>query len=448
MDTTELQTKLASLNHLAPSQHEWLQRLLFQLAFNDSTHIQATGAEGSGKSTLAMAVAELFSGQYNVAMLNPPVDDVKAQQQLMQQWFGSVWQAEMPLVAQIAGQSSSLPLLLIIDDAERFSATLLQQFAALPCILFCFSERKVAEEGLVLTLGQITAADAEYLLQHENLNSIELAQRLASADGNLHKLLQAPLDMPAADSADSKPQGFRLSTMQLVAAVAGLLIIALLAFMLWPQPQKKAVRIPVSKPVETLVQQAEQPVVTEIKAAETESVAQIMQPTSEELMATDTVEPDSVLPDNNATGIVETEIVESTAVQKAADAQISTPAAAPELVTEPEPVADYLFDEQQLLSIDKQQVALQLAVLSSDAALQRFKLAYPQLQTLTYQRSWQGKMQLVLLLAPFSDAAAAKAERDKLPEALRATGPFVKAMQSVQAEVKAQQRSRQNAGTE
>jgi septal ring-binding cell division protein DamX len=440
MDTTELQTKLASLNHLTPSQHEWLQRLLFQLAFNDSTQIQATGAEGSGKSTLAMAVAELFSGQYNVAMLNPPADDVKAQQQLMQQWFGSVWQADMPLAAQIGVQSSSLPLLLIIDDAERFSATLLQQVAALPCVLFCFSANKVADEGLVLTLGQITTADAEYLLQQENLNSIEIAQRLASADGNLHKLMHAPLDMEAADSTDSKPQGFRVSAKQSVAAVAGLLIIAVLAFMLWPQPQKKAVRIPVSKPVETLVQQAEQPVVTEIKAAETESVAQIIQPISEELMATDTIEPDSVSPDNNATDIVETEIAE--------DTQISTPAAYPELVTEPEPVADYLFDEQQLLLIDKQQVALQLAVLSSDAALQRFKLAYPQLQTLTYQRSWQGKMQLVLLLAPFSDAAAAKAERDQLPEALRATGPFVKTMQSIQAEVKAQQRSRQNAGTE
>ena len=108
----------------------------------------------------------------------------------------------------------------------------------------------------------------------------------------------------------------------------------------------------------------------------------------------------------------------------------------------------YSFINPFIMAADKQQVALQLAVLSSDAALQRFKSAYPQLMTLTYQRSWQGKTQLVLLLAPFTNATVAKAERDQLPEALRATGPFVKTMQAVQAEIKAQQRNQQSAGME
>ncbi|MGP9800106.1 hypothetical protein [Rheinheimera sp. NSM] len=436
MDTTELQTKLATLSHLTPSQHEWLERLLFQLAFNDSRQIHATGAVGAGKSTLAMAVAELFSGQYNVAMLNPPLDEAKAQQQLMQQWFGAVWQADSPLVTQVNAQASTLPLLLIIDDAEHFSNSFLQQLEALPCVLFCFSVQKVADNGLVLTLGQLTTADAEYLLQHENLNSIELAARLASADGNLHLLLQSATDSSSATEATEPPQpGFRLSTVQLASGVAVLLLIAVLAFMLWPEPEKKVVRIPV---VPTAVIPASEPeealpaelIVSEEPVAEAdiaEAAPQPMPTVQDEIVVAEIDDATSAITDDNqATVVVEPAEVETT----------------------PPPAVDYLFDEVQLLAADKQQVALQLAVLSSDAALQRFKSAYPQLMTLTYQRSWQGKMQLVLLLAPFSNATAAKAERDQLPEALQATGPFVKTMQAVQAEIKAQQRNQQSAGME
>lgn len=435
MDTTELQTKLTALSHLTPSQHEWLERLLFQLAFNDSKQIHATGAVGAGKSTLAMAVAELFSGQYNVAMLNPPLDEAKAQQQLMQQWFGAVWQADSPLAAQVNAQASTLPLLLIIDDAEHVSAAFLQQLEALPCVLFCFSMQKVADNGLVLTLGQLTTADAEYLLQHENLNSIELAARLASADGNLHLLLQNADNGSAAEVSEQPQTGFRLSTIQLASAAAVLLLIAVLAFVLWPQPEKKVVRIPVVPAAvipafETAEALSAEPIVSEEPVAEadmTETAPQPMPTVQDEIVV---AEIDDATPattdDNQATVVVEAVEVETT----------------------PQPAVDYLFDEVQLLAADKQQVALQLAVLSSDAALQRFKSAYPQLMTLTYQRSWQGKMQLVLLLAPFTNAAAAKAERDQLPEALRATGPFVKTMQAVQAEIKAQQRNQQSAGME
>jgi energy-coupling factor transporter ATP-binding protein EcfA2 len=435
MDTTELQAKLASLSHLTPSQHEWLERLLFQLAFNDSKQIQATGAAGAGKSTLAMAVAELFSGQYNVAMLNPPVDEAKAQQQLIQQWFGAVWQADSPLAEQVNAQPSTLPLLLIIDDAEHFSSAFLQQLEALPCVLFCFSVQTVADNGLVLTLGQITTADAEYLLQHENLNSIELAARLVSADGNLHLLLQSADSGIAAELSEQPQSGFRLSAMQLASAAAALLLIAVLAFVLWPAPEKKVVRIPfvpaavvpASEPEELL---PAEPIVSEEPVAEAdiaETVPQPMPTVQDEIVV---AEPDdttsAITDDNQATVVVESE----------------------DVAAEPQAAIDYLFDEVQLLAADKQQVALQLAVLSSDAALQRFKSAYPQLMTLTYQRSWQGKMQLVLLLAPFTNATAAKAERDQLPEALQATGPFVKTMQAVQAEIKAQQRNQQSAGME
>ena len=69
METSILQQKVAQQRHLLPSQQELLNRLLFQLAFNNFQNIGLVGAEGSGKSTLALAIAELFSEQANVALL-------------------------------------------------------------------------------------------------------------------------------------------------------------------------------------------------------------------------------------------------------------------------------------------------------------------------------------------------------------------------------------------
>ena len=78
MDITDLQTRLAQLDHLLPSQREWLERLLFQLAFNDHQLISILGSAGSGKSTLALAIAELLSDQYNIALLDTSVSKTAA----------------------------------------------------------------------------------------------------------------------------------------------------------------------------------------------------------------------------------------------------------------------------------------------------------------------------------------------------------------------------------
>ena len=50
MDITELQARLAHMTQLLPSQREWLERLLFQLAFNQHNTVGVIGAAGSGKS--------------------------------------------------------------------------------------------------------------------------------------------------------------------------------------------------------------------------------------------------------------------------------------------------------------------------------------------------------------------------------------------------------------
>ena len=103
----------------------------------------------------------------------------------------------------------------------------------------------------------------------------------------------------------------------------------------------------------------------------------------------------------------------------------------------------YVYQETSLLKLAKSDFAVQLAVLSSDAALTRFTAAYPELEVLSYQRQWQGKMQLVLVLAPFNSSEQAKQQMAQLPAALRATGPFVKSVQAIQAEIKARQLSLQ-----
>ena len=124
----------------------------------------------------------------------------------------------------------------------------------------------------------------------------------------------------------------------------------------------------------------------------------------------------------------------------------ATPVVAPAPVATDDAIAAHTFkyDEAQLLAMNRQQVALQLAVLSSEASLQRFNKTYPQLDSLVYQRSLQGKTQWVILLAPFSSATAANQQLAQLPEALRASGPFVKRLQAVQKEINALRRNQQS----
>lgn len=428
METTELQAKLASFNHLLPSQREWTERLLFQLAFNDVAHIEAVGEEGSGKSTLALTLAELFSEQYNVALLNVPANDGQVAEQLMQQWFGLPTQAGVTLTEQVAAQAGALPLLLIIDNTEQFSI-ILPQLQNLPCLLISFSAKPLLNGGLTLTINRPTSPDAEFLLQAEQLNALELNTRLADANGNLHLLLRPAVQSGSAAIIPeyTKPAMPPFKAVYIVIAVV---LVAMLLYFFWPaskDPVKQA-RIPVQIP-------AVKPVPVQVVA---EQEVAISEPVHE--------------PELNPTTVsVETEPAVTNDKAVEADVEIATlptehnkaePASTD--VEQPTVVEPFNYDEAELLDMDKQQVALQLAVLSSDAALQRFKKAYPQLGSLAYQRNWQGKTQTVLLLAPFNNAAAAKQHLLELPEALRNSGPFVKRIQAVQTEINALQRSQQN----
>ncbi|QBL10167.1 ATP-binding cassette domain-containing protein [Rheinheimera sp. D18] len=445
MDITNLQRRLPELTYLLPSQQEWMERLLLQLAFNDNKHIYIVGADGSGKSTLAMNIAELFSEQHNIALLNSTVEESQVHAQLMQQWFNLPADPNSALVEQVLAAYQQQPLLVIIDDAERYSAELLQQISLLPCLQFCFSADTQDNAALTLTINRISSADAQQLLSHEELNSIELAERLANANGNMHLLL-----LPVRQSYNERVVADNTTALvnktPLYIAIAAVLLVILL-YIFWPKAEKpvQEIRYPVARDFEA----KPVPVVTETPPAvntEAELSKNEQQP-----LGLDVSEP------------VQTELAEATKsntssiaeAKPVADAKLDAGASVkPEVApvqavdtpvvenTSAEPV--YAYDEALLLKMPKNQLAVQLAVLSSAAALQRFKKTYPQLTTLSYQRNWQGKMQLVILLAPFADAASVKVQLKQLPEALRATGPFVKVLQSVQTEIKARQYSAQD----
>ena len=445
MDITDLQARLAQLDHLLPSQREWLDRLLFQLAFNDNQQINILGASGSGKSTLALAIAELLSGQYNIALLDSSVNKASATQQLMQQWFGQPGDASIPITEQVAVTEEQLPLAVIIDDAERFPPELIQQLSSLPSLVLCFSAQSLDAAGLTLTLNRITADDAEQLLRHDGLNSIEIAERLARADGNMHQLLQ-PVEPDHRDETTAvaaEKHALLKKPALLASSIAVLLVLLLIVF--WPSQKHPAppVRIPVERapvpalPVEVPDSEANMEdtainstVNPGTEQAETEVSAETATEHGGDSEASALPEPvvTTVQSETTDTAIASEEAVSSPAVTDTAESDSTT----------------FGYDESKLLLLQKSQVAVQLAVLSSDAALARFKRAYPTVEALSYQRSWQGKMQLVLVLAPFDNASDAKAAMSELPAALRASGPFTKTVKAIQSEINAGQLSLQS----
>lgn len=421
METTELQARLALFDHLLPSQREWTERLLFQLAFNNIDHIEAVGDVGSGKSTLALTLAELFSEQYNVALLNTPADESQVASQLMQQWFGLPAQAGVALSEQVAAQDGATPLLLIVDNTEQFSSVL-PQLQNLPCLLFSFSTKPLLDNSLTLTISPPTSADAEYLLQAEQLNPLEMNSRLTEANGNLHLLLRPAAARSIAEPEHTKPA---MPPFKAVYIVIAAVMVAMLLYFFWPDGKTAdtPVRIPVQVPAVTV-----EPEVNTEPEIVTEQDAVIDLTPEPELIP--------VIPSS----VSEPPIVEGTITEVTAQPVAPEPAATDDAIT----AHTFKYDEVQLLEMDKQQVALQLAVLSSNTSLQRFNKTYPQLDRLVYQRNWQGKTQWVILLAPFSNAASANQQLAQLPEALRAGGPFVKRLQAVQTEINALQRNQQS----
>lgn len=419
METTELQAKLSQFNHLLPSQHDLLERLLFQLAFNRFHHIRLAGHAGSGKSTLILAIAELFSEQMNVAMLTLQGGPAQTEKQLMQQWFGLEYDELQPLTEQVARQAqATAPLLLLVDDFDMLSEDTQFMLQSLPVLLISSAEQSFADADLNLSVPVVSMLDAEQLLA-DNLNPLTLADRLVQADGNLHVLLNPPSheEEPVA-----KPKP--LST-GIIGAACLIFLLLLAAVIFWPsdstdQPVTSA-RQPavIPLPEETSVQPE-----PELTVPQEESV------TGPEELVTEPVQPEElipVIPEPVAEPVISAEESAKTPARPVQEKPVSVDA------------VSYQYDEARLLQISDKQFAIQLGVFSRNVSLQRFVSQYPDLAVAKYQRRWQGQSQVVLLLAPFESKAAAQAKLAELPESLRAAGLFVKSVGAVHKEINANQ---------
>jgi len=444
-----LQAKLAEQEHLLSPQIDCLERLLFQLAFNSCSIVNITGALGSGKSTLALAAAELFSEHNNIALFNASVEQSDIGPQLIQQWFAKSFNPVLSFKEQVCAEISQQPLMLIVDDADRFPDDVLQELKQLPCLLIFFSEQPISEAELILTLNKVTLADAEKLLQSQGLNYIEVAEKYAAASGNLNLLL-APAVKSAAPQPEIAPVRLPVNSLFYLVIAVGL---ALLAYLFWPEAKQVVdppslwtkdfgIQVETSEVVDSAaLQQVDDVSVstdveqTDIAVAGTEvlfdsrvidsETERVDQPISNNIEAT--VEDDKSEVDSTAT--------ESTTVTEEDN---KTAGAAEQ--ADPE-LAQFMLDESQLLNMQKQALAVQLAVLSSAEALARFKANYPTVAINSYLRNWQGKMQWVVILAPYDDTNKARAAIALLPESLKNSGPFVKTLQAVQAEIRARQHS-------
>lgn len=446
MELAELQNKIPQLSNLLPSQREWLERLLFQMTFNKPATVNVVGAVSSGKSTMALAVAELFSDHYNVALLDASKTDLP--QTLMQQWFGTAVMTEISLRSQIEQANPSSPLLLIVDNAEHLSAELREQLAGVATVQLEFSVEQLTGSDLVLVLNRLTNTDAAQLLKGQDVNDLDIAQRLADADGDISQLLK---NNPVSTANTPITRSPAVNSYISLGAGAGLILLAVLFWYFSSASENSESRNVAVAPLESTEIVSETASAT-VATQDIEQVpaAALAEMSVEELPAADMQQPiqgaTSTVEDKDEQATIDEEPLQSVAVDAVQQETLTEPAPSQEdVISDALPasevnadikLAGYQYDEPELLNYDKSHFALQLAVLSSDEAYQRFKKTYPTVSVVTYQRNWQGKRQLVLLQADYPDKVSARNMISKLPDALRATGPFIKSMQSVQTEIR------------
>ncbi len=524
---SDLQKKLKQMKGLLPSQQQWLERLVFQLEFNPYQLIHLVGGPGSGKSTLTLAIADLLSGDFNLALLKaePALTTIRVRQHLVESWFGFCKDANRTLLQLVGERQSDLPLALVLDQAEQLPIELWAELAELPCLVIAATLQPDPHAELNLPLPALTLEDATLLLQDLQISTLSVADRLDIANGNIHVLRDPGQARVAVTSPVRIGKGSLVPP--LLVFTTGMLVIAAVAgFWLWseqqmqpeglgeltylPAEQDLATDVVPSAPavnaskavVEQLVDQLEEvkvpagsskvagmapkvdfsndattpaaaltkpePEVTTTPIEVAEGAAQVdavdTAPAEAEMAAPVTTDPapaehsleqqmaaELALPEQQV--VPETAAVEPAddlAAQAAAELSnqtIDTPTAAtPVVETVTAPVAQptakanhhsgYVFAETELLAMSGQAVALQLVVFSNDVAQQTFIRNNPQLTTYTYQRSKNGQRQLVVVLAPFADAAAAKAKIATLPAPLRQA--FVKSLADIHSEISTQ----------
>lgn len=455
-----LQQQLAVNKTLLPSQRDLLSRLLFQLAFNDFRHIALFGAKGTGKSTLALVLAELLSEcqemAFNVALLTAPVAPLWPG--LGQQWFADNTLSQVDLAARLDAAATA-EFILIIDEAEHLTETDWRWLSQLPIRIFCFKQHADPALPLNLSIPQLTLQDSQQLLQAEKLDTISLAERFAHCQNNIHLLLQPQIPRPviAVDSTSKRHFPWVLTGVTLLVAVCWLFYSLLTQVKTdvsntWMTESS----LPASEPIDGRAQRLPTLSEPELRHSGVAALASVHEQvdtseavyqTNEQLTAVVTsktapAEAESITVAPEVAEAVYADLVDTADGSATAMLSETEPAVEPPpLITQPTTSISRPWQHDELLALSRQQRLVQLAVLSDESAVARFKQDFPTVQHWVYLRRWQGRQQWVLVTGPFNDTDSASQHIAKLPSNLRSSGPFVKTAAAIQQEIFAWQRT-------
>ena len=236
---SELQQKLTQIKGLLPSQRQWLERLIFQLEFNPYQLIHMVGGPGTGKTTMTLAIADLLSSQFNLAMISaePELTSVRVRQHVLEHWFGVCKDANKPLLQLLGDRELTEPLALVIDQAEYLPAELWAELADLPCLVIAASEQPEQNAELNLPLPALALEDAQMLLEGSGLNTLTVADRMDTAMGNMHILLDPAQARRQQPKTEIKPASLAKPLFVFAAGMA--LIGAVVFFWFWTEQQSR-----------------------------------------------------------------------------------------------------------------------------------------------------------------------------------------------------------------
>lgn len=365
--------------------------------------------------------------------------------QLAKQWFATPHLSATELIAKLATDAEHSEWVLFVDDAEQLTGAQTDWLLQLNVRLFLFASEAQRDMQLNLAIPALTLSDCEQLLKAETLNTLSLAERFARSQGNLHQLLakEPKLTKRLAINTDKSQQK--------IAVFVAVFLVLLVGTAIWlhddvapEQSELAIINVDVQPP--NIVALPMMPSFSEPELATTAEpelaslsadpeqvtvMAEQQQDTLQEalLIAEASVPVSSIEPKISEQPILEQKAKPAIAKEKPKTTAVVTS-------TQPEAVYDHLT----LLEASARALVVQLAVVSGENALKRFKQSYPQLQILVYQRNSQGKEQWIIVSGPFNSNAAARQLIQQLPDSLSASGPFIKTVGAVQQEIQTWQR--------
>jgi len=238
----DLHQKLNTLQGLLPSQRKWLERLVFQLDFNPYQLIFLVGGPGSGKTTVSLAVADLLSDDFNLALLTaePDLSAGKIRQHLLEQWFGYGAVSDKSLLELAGDRPSPQPLALIIDQSAFLPEELWAELDELPCLVVATALQADPHAELNLPLSPPSMEDATQLLQEQNFSTLTVAERLEQANGNLHVLLNPQLASKQKSAPERQLKPASIAGPLWTFTIGMAVILAVIVFWFWTERQQSS----------------------------------------------------------------------------------------------------------------------------------------------------------------------------------------------------------------